>query len=102
MTPPPPSTTPSSELYKKDDMDFLRKVYHINNSNPLPPDTLLCTNTMDVSGLHTNIPHDDGIAACRTALEAGRERGAKPSSSFLCRLIHLILSLNFFIFSDNT
>ncbi|GFR75306.1 hypothetical protein ElyMa_002184400 [Elysia marginata] len=86
--------------YVQDDMDFLRKVHDINNSGPLPPDTLLCT--MDVSGLNTNIPHEEGIAACRTALEAGRERGTKPSSSFLCRIIHLILSLNFFTFYDTT
>ncbi|GFR76685.1 hypothetical protein ElyMa_005807200 [Elysia marginata] len=72
-------------------MDFLWKVHIINNSGPLPPDTMVCTR--DISGLYTNIPHEEGIAACRTALEAGRERGAKPSSSFLCRLLHPILSL---------
>ncbi|GFR88440.1 hypothetical protein ElyMa_002517700 [Elysia marginata] len=84
----------------QDDIDFLRKVYQINNRGPLPPDTLLCT--MDVSGLYTNIPHEEGLTACWTALEADRERGAESSSSFLCRLIHLILSLYFFTFSDNT
>ncbi|KAK3709040.1 hypothetical protein RRG08_054979 [Elysia crispata] len=86
--------------YVQDDMDFLRKIHDINKTGPLPPDTLLCT--MDVSALYTNIPHEEGTDACRIALEEGRDQGTKPSPSFICTLIQLILTLNFFTFHDNT
>jgi hypothetical protein len=33
----------------------------------IPENTTLVT--MDVTSFYTNIPHDDGIAACRTILE---------------------------------
>ena len=86
--------------YVQDDMDFLRKIHDINKTGPLPPDTLLCT--MDVSALYTNIPHEEGTDACRIALEEGRDPGTKPSPSFICTLIQLILTLNFFTFHGNT
>ena len=69
--------------YVQDDMDFLRKIQYINDTGPLPPDTLLCTitSTMDVSALYTNIPHGEGIEACRDALEREeRTRHPQPHS----------------------
>ncbi|GFN91645.1 hypothetical protein PoB_001815100 [Plakobranchus ocellatus] len=54
-------------LYFQYDMDFLRKIHNINAVGPLPPDIILCT--MDVSALYTNIPHGEGIGACKSALE---------------------------------
>ena len=86
--------------YVQDDMDFLRKIHDINKTGPLPPDTLLCT--MDVSALYTNIPHEEGTDACRIALEEGRDPGTKPPPSFICTLMQLILTLNFFTFHGNT
>ncbi|RUS70853.1 hypothetical protein EGW08_021381, partial [Elysia chlorotica] len=86
--------------YVQDDMDFLRKIEEINALGPLSPDTILCT--MDVSALYTNIPHEEGIDACRAALREGKEVGTTPSPSFLCDLIQLILTLNTFTFMDNT
>ncbi|GFR92965.1 hypothetical protein ElyMa_004366300 [Elysia marginata] len=80
-------------------MDFLRKIHDINKAGPLPTGTLLCT--MDVSALYTNIPHTEGITACREALTKWREHITKPSATFLCNLIQHILTLNFFQFEDN-
>ena len=85
--------------YVQDDMDFLGKIHDINKTGPLPPDNLLCT--MVVSALYTNIPHKEGTDTCRIPLEEGRDPGTKPSPSFICTLIHLILTLNFFTFHDN-
>ncbi|GFO26033.1 hypothetical protein PoB_005253800 [Plakobranchus ocellatus] len=76
--------------YVQEDMDFLRKIHNINAVGPLPPDTILCT--MDVSALYTNIPHEEGIGACKSALETWRDPNSTPSSSFLCDLIKIILS----------
>jgi hypothetical protein len=78
-------------------MDFLRKLTNINSSGPLPVDTILCT--MDVSALYTNIPHVDGISACRELLESTASPDS-PSASFLCTLVNLILTLNFFQFNS--
>lgn len=51
--------------YIQDAKDFLRKLQDLP---PLPEDTLLAT--LDVSSLYTNIPHTEGIQACREALES--------------------------------
>ncbi|XP_062572166.1 uncharacterized protein LOC134234122 [Saccostrea cucullata] len=45
--------------YLKDTMDYINKTL----STGLPDHTLLVT--MDVTSLYTNIPHDEGIEACR-------------------------------------
>ena len=81
-------------------MDFLKKIHDISKTYALPPDTLLCT--MDVNALFTNIPHEEDMDACHLALEEGRDLGTKPSATFICTLIHLILTLNFFTFCDKT
>ena len=84
------------ESYVHDDMDFLNKIDSINRQNIIEPDTLLCT--MDVSALYTNIPHSDGTDACRQYLDTRRDQ--TTPTSFLCRLIQLILTLNNFVFQD--
>ncbi|GFR94547.1 hypothetical protein ElyMa_006252000 [Elysia marginata] len=59
----------------------------------------LCT--MDACALYTNIPHAEGITACREAMIKWREHITKPSARFLCNLIQHILTLNFLQFEDN-
>ena len=49
--------------YIKDTMDFFNRLQTIDN---LPPDMLLVT--LDVQSLYTNIPHSEGIEACRAVL----------------------------------
>ena len=50
--------------YLRDTTDFLRKLLTLEM---LPPGSILVT--LDVSSLYTNIPHNEGVAACREALE---------------------------------
>ena len=47
----------------KDTTDYLKKMENLT----IPENTTLVT--MDVTSLYTNIPHDDGIAACRKIWE---------------------------------
>jgi hypothetical protein len=49
---------------------------------------------MDVSALYTSIPHDDGIAATRTALSSTDHNSPED----IIRLIHFILTHNAFTF----
>jgi hypothetical protein len=46
----------------KDTTDYLKKM---ESMSPLPSGAILVS--MDVTSLYTNIPHDDGIEACREA-----------------------------------
>ena len=46
----------------QDTTDYLKKMESLN---PLPSNTILAS--MDVSSLYTNIPQDEGIAACEEA-----------------------------------
>ena len=79
--------------YIKDTTDCLNKLSRFNN---LPDDTILVT--LDVAALYSNIPHNDGIVACKKNLD-GR---ALPttSSEDICQLIKFILENNVLSFSD--
>ncbi|XP_033752172.1 uncharacterized protein LOC117335980 [Pecten maximus] len=78
--------------YIKDTTDYLNKT----PSSNLPEGILLVT--MDVVPLYTNIPHADGINACR---EAKERRGYKhPSTDSLVELLTLVLTLNNFQFNN--
>ena len=77
--------------YLKDTTDYLRK---LQESGPIPPETLLVS--LDVTSLYTNIPHEDGIRACK---EAWEERPVKdPPTEILVKLLTLILKCNNFEF----
>ncbi|XP_021361868.1 uncharacterized protein LOC110455809 [Mizuhopecten yessoensis] len=78
--------------FLKDTTDYLNKTPAKN----LPEGTLLVT--MDVVSLFTNIPHDDGIAACREAWE--RRSTKHPSTDSLVDLLRLVLTLNNFTFNE--
>ena len=52
--------------YHQDTPDVLRCIEEINKDN-LPANSILFS--VDVTGLYTNIPHDDGLEFCREALE---------------------------------
>ena len=54
--------------------------------------------TLDVKSLYTNIPHNEGIEACRIALEP-REVQQPPTEDFI-QLIRLILTRNIFVFNE--
>ena len=84
------------DSYVQDDMDFLNHIDRINKDKIINSDTLLVT--MDVSGLYTNIPHQDGTEACRHFLDTRQNQST--STDFICKLIMLILTLNNFIFNN--
>jgi hypothetical protein len=44
---------------------------------------------MDVASLYTNIPHDDGIAACRKIWEQRTDQ--EPPTDFLVEMLTLVL-----------
>ena len=54
--------------------------------------------TLDVKSLYTNIPHNEGIEACRIALET--EEVQQPPTEDLIHLIKVILTRNHFVFNE--
>ena len=74
-------------------MIFLRK---LDAYSSLPKDAILCT--IDVLGLYSNIPHEDGLVAIHTALDAREDKAVLTDS--LIELAECILKNN--IFEHNT
>ncbi|XP_063417483.1 uncharacterized protein LOC134700015 [Mytilus trossulus] len=64
--------------------------------NPLPSNTILAF--MDVSSLYTNIPQDEGIAACEDAWNTRSEKN--PPTECLVTLLKLELENNNFSFNE--
>ena len=79
--------------YIKDTTDFLNKLSRFNN---LPDNTILVT--LDVTALYSNIPHNDGIGACKKHLD--RRALSTTSSEDICQLIKFILENIVFSFND--
>ena len=78
--------------YIQDTTDYIRRIESIQS---VPEGSLLVT--MDVTSLYTNIPHDEGIEACRKALN--ERENQHPSTESLVELITLVLKLNNFEFN---
>ena len=79
--------------YVKDTTDFLNKLAIFNR---LPDNALLVT--LDVTSLYTNIPHNEGIDACRYFLQK-RTNKHIPTET-ICDLIRIILTMNDFTFNS--
>ena len=77
----------------KDTTDFFIKPQNLKD---LPTDTLLVT--LDVTALYTDIPHNEGIKACRAALNS--RDVLEPPTEDLIHLIRLVLGRNNFTFKD--
>lgn len=76
----------------KDTTDYINKTPKEN----LPENTILVT--MDVCSLYTNIPHEEGMEACR---EVWDKRTVKsPPTKYLMKLLEHILKLNNFVFDN--
>ena len=75
--------------YIKDTNDFLRKIASLP---PLPDDIILCT--IDVVGLYSNIPHDEGLIALRKSLESWEDKTISTDS--LMDLAEYVLKNNIF------
>lgn len=78
--------------YFKDTTHFLLELEKLG---PLPSNAILVT--LDVSSLYTNIPHRDGLEACRHFLNT-RKNKSLPTER-LCDLIQMILDMNNFTFN---
>ena len=77
----------------QDTTDYLKKMESLN---PLPSNTILAS--MDVSSLYTNIPQDEGIAACEEAWNTRSEKN--PPTECLVTLLKLVLENNNFSFNE--
>ena len=81
--------------YIKDTKEFIKYI----ESTKLPKDCILCT--LDVSSLYTNIPTEDGIYAALQAIENWENKDPLcPPTSWLKKLLELILYKNVFRFND--
>ena len=88
---------PKLPSYIKDRTHFLRK---LDDLKELPRRSLLVT--LDVSSLYTNIPHKEGIEACRKALNSsGHLSCSRLKTESICDLMHMILTTNNFDFNNN-
>ncbi|XP_053405151.1 uncharacterized protein LOC128558900 [Mercenaria mercenaria] len=74
--------------YVKDSTDFIKKLGSMPN---ISPNAFLVT--MDVSSLYPNIPHDDGIEACREYLDKAHSYLSHQSVNDICQLIELVSSI---------
>jgi hypothetical protein len=79
--------------YVKDTSDFIHKLKTLKLTHKK---TYLVT--LDVSSLYTNIPHAEGIEACRHFLETNCYNG-RLSTDNICKLVNLVLNNNYFQFN---
>ena len=79
--------------YIRDTKHFLLQLQSLPE---LPSNALLFT--MDVVGLYNNIPHEDGLRACRTMLD--RRQNCHPPTGDVIDLARLVLTLNCFQYED--
>ncbi len=82
---------PQLRSFVRDSVHFLQMLQPYTDS--LPDGTILCT--LDVSSLYTNIPQNEGIRACASALQANPPIGNITIQSIL-HLMKLILTMNNF------
>ena len=80
--------------FLKDTTDILCKLIYITHL--VTPDSLLVT--MDVNFLHTNIPHSDGVEACRSFLTMSTTDQTLIND--IPKLVEFILKHNQFVFDD--
>jgi hypothetical protein len=85
------------DTYLQDTPDFLRKVEELNSKGSLPDNALLVT--IDVKGLFTNIPQEEGTQATEEALNE-RDVQTVPSE-FIVAMLRIILKNNIFTFNED-
>ena len=79
------------KTYIKDTNDFLSKLRSLPK---IPDNIILCT--VDVVGLYSNIPHEEGLSPLRKRLENLMEKYI--SNDTLCDLTEVLLKNNIFKF----
>jgi len=79
--------------YLKDTNQLIRELRDLS----VPQNVILAT--VDVKSLYTCIPHEDGIAACKEALENSEVNNPEqPDSNTLIKLLEIVLKNNTFEF----
>jgi hypothetical protein len=85
----------SHRTYLKDTPDFLRQLQQINQEEELPANAILVV--IDVIGLYTNIPQNEGVQCVEEALS---ERMNSPvPGNYIARLLEIILQNSIFEFN---
>ena len=88
---------PKLPSYIKDTTHFLKK---LDDLKELSPGSLLVT--LDVSSLFTNMPHNEGIEACRKALNSSCHLShSHLKTKSICDLMRMILTMDNFQFDHN-
>ena len=82
--------------YLQDTTHFLCKIKDI--AGDIPCNSILVT--FDVKSLCTNIPHDEGINVCISALQSFYRSDLPLSVKHVRQILHLILQRNYFQFID--
>ena len=83
--------------YLQDSPDFLRAIEDQNESGDIEDNDILVT--IDVTGLYTNIPQDQGIEACKDILE--NSDNSDEMNCLVLELLELVLKNNIFEFDGN-
>ena len=84
-----------AKSYIKDTTDFLKKLRSLPN---LPDDIILCT--VDIVGLHPNIPQNKGLSALRKRLDLRQE--GDVTTLTLVELAEVVLKNNIFTFKEKS
>ncbi|XP_071792086.1 uncharacterized protein [Asterias amurensis] len=87
---------PQIPSYIHDTPDFLRKIAGIQKQVP----NTAIIGTFDVTSLYTNIPQDEGIAACSSAL-AKSGHTSPPISDIVSLMQHVLTKNNFSFMGKN-
>ena len=82
--------------YLQDTPHFIRMIENINKQGRLPDNTIIVT--WDVISLYTIIPQKEGLDDTENVLN--KRNNPNISTSFLIRLLEIVLSENIFEFSD--
>ena len=87
---PAPALGAKITILSQGDNHFLRKITEINNSETLPPDTLLVA--WDVKSLYTNITNENGMRACEHYMSVNNYDEYKRTT--VLKFIQLVLTCN--------
>jgi hypothetical protein len=86
---------PKIPSYLQDTPDLLRKLENWKNTT-IPDDVFPVS--IDVVGLYTNIPHDEGLVTFRKALEKREDKAV--TTDLLVEMLSIVLKTNIFEFNE--
>ena len=86
----------SHDTFIQDTPDFLRNIEQLNYENKVEDDDILVV--IDVVGLYTNIPTEEGVKSVKKRLE--KRTNPKVPSVFIVKLLELVLKHSIFEFNS--